>query len=930
MTDLPAGTVTFLFTDLEGSTRLWQEHPDAMKDALARHDAILNDALELHHGHVVKTTGDGVHAVFVNPSDAIDAAIAAQVGLGEESWGATGALRVRMGIHSGVAELRGADYYGTAVNKAARVMSVAHGGQVVVSLATEELVRDALGDEVALLDLGEHRLRDLARAERLFQVTAPGLQPEFAALRSLEAFPGNLPLQVSSFVGRELELNRVADALHDARVVTLTGVGGVGKTRLALQVAAELLPEFRDGAWLLELAPVRDPDGVVDAFAALFRVTPRGDQTLDAALVEFFGSKQLLLVIDNCEHVLEAVAHVVDSVERACAGIVVLATSREGLALEGERIIAVPSLAGPGAALDVESVMTSEAVRLFVERARAADAEFALDGANAAAVAQVCRRLDGVPLAIELAASRVTVMTPEELAGALDRRFEVLAGGRRGGIERHQTLRATIDWSYEPLGEAQRRVLARLSVFAGGCTREAAEAICAGDPVDAASVFEILADLVARSLVVAERRGAETRYRLLETIRAYGEERLAEHGETLAVRDRHTRYFIERGRVMTLGMIGPEQVTWGNRLLTEHENYLAAMTHAIDSQDVDLALGLLESLPRAQIGKQLHLPADPVLALPDVDQHPAYPIALIVAAFDAIRVGEVFQAEQRAQEALEAARIFGDREQDIVPFDGLVSVLRGFIANARGAFVECGEAFLEGAAIADAHHLPSIAAFWRGTAASALSLGGERDAAVPIATEGLAAARTIGMPTAIVFNLYALAQALADRDPERAHELLDEALEVNATLGYEMQNELLGMTLVAVRLDDWRLTARLARQSLHHLQWSNERPMLVGILNVVARAIVTADPESAAVLQGAAGTIALAVAASAPVGSADSSAGSGPGLILQTRRDTTQHLREVLGDDQLRHLREQGASMDIDSAFTYTFERLDAYLAGDD
>jgi class 3 adenylate cyclase len=330
MAELPSGTVTFLFTDLEGSTRLWEEHPDGMRDALARHDAVLREAIEAHDGYVVKTTGDGFHAAFATADRGVSAAIAAQRGLQDAAWSGIGPLRVRMGLHTGVASLRDGDYFGSTLNRAARLMGVAHGGQVVCSQATTDLARDVLAEGVAFRDLGEHRLRDLTRAERVFQVCSDGLDVEFPVLTSLDSFPGNLPLQVSSFVGREQEIALTRAALEEARVVTLTGVGGVGKTRLALQVAAEVLPRFREGAWLVELAGVRDPEGVGEQFAALFGVTARSGGSLLEAILEFFGTKQLLLVVDNCEHLLDPVAELVDELVHSCPGIVVLATSREG------------------------------------------------------------------------------------------------------------------------------------------------------------------------------------------------------------------------------------------------------------------------------------------------------------------------------------------------------------------------------------------------------------------------------------------------------------------------------------------------------------------------------------------------------------------------------------------------------------------------
>ena len=429
MAELPSGTVTFLFTDLEVSTRLWDQEPDVMRAALARHDELLREGVAAYGGRVVKGRGDGVHAVFATADAAVRAAIDCELALNAEPWTVSEPLRARMGIHTGVAELRDGDYFGSAVNRAARLEAIAHGGQILCSQATRELARDVLAEGVVFVDLGEHRLRDLSCAERVFQVHAPGLPSGFAPLASVDAFPGNLPLQVSSLIGREREIERTVDALGAARVVTLTGVGGVGKTRLAYQVAAEVLPRFREGAWLVELAKVRDPDGVVDAFAAVFGITARAGQGLEESLIEFLRTKQLLLVIDNCEHILGSVAELVETLERSCPGLVMLATSREGLGVDGEQMLVVPSLGAPARGADMDVIAAADSVQLFVERATAAKADFSLTEQNAESVVQVCRRLDGVPLAIELAAARVPAMSPSLLASRLDQRFRVLTGG---------------------------------------------------------------------------------------------------------------------------------------------------------------------------------------------------------------------------------------------------------------------------------------------------------------------------------------------------------------------------------------------------------------------------------------------------------------------------------------------------------------------
>jgi predicted ATPase/class 3 adenylate cyclase len=523
--ELPAGTVTFLLTDIEGSTRLWETEPEAMTVALQRHDRLLAEVIAEHGGVVVTSRGEGdsFFAVFPSAVAAVEAAGVCQLRLGREAWPTGSALRVRMGLHTGEAHVRGADQLDHApINRCARVRAAAHGGQVLVTKATRDLVDGRLGSGLGLKRLGEFRLRDLADPELIYQLTHADLQLDFPPIRTVAERTGNLPLQVSSFIGRARELEQIAGALGEARLVTLTGAGGVGKTRLALQAAGQVAPRFSDGAWLCELAPVRDPAGVDDAVAAVFSVTAPAGQSTQDALAEFLRSKKLLLVLDNCEHLLEGAAALADVLQRSCERLVILATSREGLGIEGERLVPVPPLEVPGSDADLAAISQAEAVRLYAERAAAVKPDFVVTTENAAAVAAVVLRLDGIALAIELAAARIAAMTPAELARRLQRSFAVLAAGRRGAVAHHQTLRATIDWSYRLLTVPEQQLLGRLSVFAGGCTLEAAEAVCAGEGIDPDMVFELLANLVARSLVVAEEHGLESRYRLLETIRQYG------------------------------------------------------------------------------------------------------------------------------------------------------------------------------------------------------------------------------------------------------------------------------------------------------------------------------------------------------------------------------------------------------------------------
>jgi len=899
--------VTFLFTDIEGSTRLWQEDEEAMRAAVARHDNLLREAVDAHDGVVFSTMGDGLAVAFSSASSAVRAALGAQRALAAEQWPTRAPLRVRMGLHTGEAELREGDYFGTAVNRAARLMGVGHGGQVLCSQATAVLI-DA---EAALTDLGEHRLRDLDRPVHVFQLG----DGRFPGLRSLDAFPGNLPLQVSSFVGRERELEQVVSLLGECRVVTLTGVGGVGKTRLALQVAAEVLPRFREGAWLVELAPVRDEAAVADAVAAAFGVVVRAGLSVEESLVEFLRGKQLLLVADNCEHLLEPVAELLDMVQRLCPQVVVLATSREGLALDGERMVAVPSLAAPRPGAGFDAIAGSDAVRLFMDRARQADSSFSLTEATAPAVLEVCRRLDGVPLAIELAAARVGAMTPAELAAGLDRRFEMITGARRRAVKRHQTLRAAIDWSYELCSEAEQRLLARLAVFAGGCARDAAEVVCGWAPLREPQVLGLLTSLVAKSVVVADRGDAHTRYRLLETIREYGEERLDEHGETSELRGRHARFYAALLAALFPSVLYAYELEGHRRLDAEQDDVALAMQWAVDTSDVELALTILCHLPTASVQADhgLVLPAEPVLALPGADDHPDYPMGIAVAAFQATYRGDLDIGERFCEQALAAEARLGTRPDSAVL--ETVAWARALAAMASGSWHEAAEQMELGAEFARRAGHPDAVANHLAGAASDRSYSGDHDAAVRLASEALALARPLGHPVLLAHCLTALANALSASDQPRARECLRESFEISSTTGYETTAHVTEATLVAAGLRDRDLALELAARAIPRLHWNGDRPMLAGVVSVVAWAAAPAEPETAAVLQSAARRIALA--AIAPVsGTPDAAPGrtGGAGLITDLRREAARDLAATLGEERLRQLRAEGDSLGTDAA----------------
>ncbi|MGQ0605160.1 MAG: ATP-binding protein [Anaerolineales bacterium] len=587
MSERPTGTVTFLFTDIEGSTRLWEEQPEAMQAALAQHDALLRAAVEAHHGHIVKTTGDGCHAAFAVPTDALNAGLAAQRNL--QASNSQLHLKIRMALHTGEAEARGGDYYGPAVNRAARLMSVASGGQVLISAPTADLVRDNLRADVALRDLGEHRLRDLIRPERIFQAVTPDLPTDFPPLKSLNTFPNNLPVQLTSFVGREKEIAEVKHLLTSTRLLTLIGPGGTGKTRLALQAAADVLSDFAEGVWLIELAPLADAAHLLPAIASVFGLREVPGRPISMMVVDYLRDKSLLLLLDNCEHLVEACARLADEWLHVCPRLKIVASSREALGIAGEVVYRVPPLSLPDAEQTDRASTRAEAVRLFAERA-AAHTQFELNENNIRAVSKICRRLDGIPLAIELAAARVRVFSVEQIAARLDDRFRLLVGGSRTALPRQQTLRALIDWSYDLLPEDERKLLRCLSVFVAGWTFEAAEAVGVG-----LDVLGLLTQLVNKSLVLVDEAGLEVRYRFLETIRQYARDKLFEAREAADARDRHLDYFLQFAADIEPELEGRQALPALKQLKTELDNFRAALEWA-QEHNPEVALRLLTSI----------------------------------------------------------------------------------------------------------------------------------------------------------------------------------------------------------------------------------------------------------------------------------------------------------------------------------------------
>ncbi len=549
----PSGTVSFLFTDIEGSTSMWERHPEGMDTALARHDELLRAAIEAHGGLVFATGGDGFAAAFAGPRDAVAAAVAGQVALAAQPWDETLVLRVRMGVHTGEAMERDGDYFGPPVNRAARLMGSAHGGQIVLSDVTAGLLGSPPG--VSLVDLGWHRLRGLSEPMHVFGVRTETLEWLDRPLSTEVAGAGNLPRAATEYVGSVDLLRRQAAEITGRRLVTLTGSGGVGKTRAAIEIGWLSFDSFPDGVWIVDLTPINEAELVISAVASSIGVAPTPGASMLESIVDVLSDRAELLILDNCEHVLGPAAELASAIIAGCRRVTILATSREPLRVAGERVVRVPSLE------------PAEAIELFRERATAADDSLSLPSTQDATIRAICERLDGIPLAIELAASRLRSLTLEDLAARLDDRFRVLRGRGGTGSERHRTMRATVDWSYQLLSDTEKVVFDRISVFAGGFDLVAAETVCAdpslpdeaGVELDPDDLVDVLSSLVDKSMVVADRSGRTVRYRLLETLRQYGRERRAERGETEPLRDRHLDHYLRLATVNRERQMGPTQ-----------------------------------------------------------------------------------------------------------------------------------------------------------------------------------------------------------------------------------------------------------------------------------------------------------------------------------------------------------------------------------
>jgi predicted ATPase/class 3 adenylate cyclase/DNA-binding XRE family transcriptional regulator len=794
----PSGTITFLFTDIEGSTQLWEQHPQVMPAALAHHDTILRTAIGFHAGVVVKTTGDGAHAAFATAPDALAAALAIGGALQAEEWGAIGALRVRMALHTGVAELRDGDYFGPALNRAARLLSAGHGGQILLSAAVWELARDHLPSNLELRDLGEHRLKDLSRPEHIFQLVAPDLMAAFPPLKTLESCRTNLPIQPTTLIGREQELAAIHAILHraDVRLLTLTGPGGIGKTRLALQIAAEALDDFAQGAYVVNLAPISDPALVVATIAQTFGVKESGSRPLLESLKDELRKQQVLLLLDNFEQVLTAAPQIAELLA-GCPKLKLLITSREVLHIYGEHEFAVPPLALPNRHQlpPLDRLTQYDAVRLFIARARAVNADFAVTNASAPAVAQICYRLDGLPLAIELAAARIKLFSPQALLARLQHRLALLTGGARDLPARHQTIRGAIDWSYNLLDPAEQALFARLSVFVGGCTLEAAETVCGADATLALEVADGVASLLDKSLLRLH-AGAEgePRFLMLETIREYALERLAARGEGEVLRERHFAHYLALAEAAEPHLHGAEQIVWAERLEVEHDNLRAALAWAhehgaadgssIAGADAELRLAgaLFWFWDLRDYSSEGRRWLEGALARSSGSARTALrATALYGAGGLAANLSDFVAVRAKLAESVAIWREVGDK--------------RG-LALALSSSTSLGWATLKEGRVADARALIAEGvALWReigdkwglAWALWALSAAVRREAptsARPIAEESMALFREVGDRCGLIFPLWQLATvARVEGDHPRAAALIEESLALGRELG---------------------------------------------------------------------------------------------------------------------------------------------------
>jgi predicted ATPase/class 3 adenylate cyclase len=870
----PTGVVTFLFTDIEGSTRRWEADAVAMRAALAAHDEVLRTAIEAHGGWMFKHTGDGVCAAFASPHLAVEAAVAAQRAL---------ELPVRMGIATGEAERRGEDYFGVALNRAARVMGAGHGGQILVADSTASLLNG-----IDLMALGPRRLRDVPTPIELFQVSAQGLGTAFPPLRTLDPTPGNLRPQTAGLIGRDSELADVIATVRAYRLVSLTGVGGVGKTKLALAAAAALLDEFPDGVWVFELAAVTDPVAIPDSVASTLGITQRPGETMTESIAASLQDRLRLLVFDNCEHILDPVTELLEVIFARAPTVKILATSREGLGLAEEQLWLVPSL-------DVAAGVESAAVALFLERASSVSQQFSVSQSDEEAVVEICRRLDGIPLAIELAASRMASMSVVEVRDRLDQRFRLLVGSRRG-LEHHHTLRQAVAWSYDLLTDAEKELLDRCSVFAGGFDREGARAV-AGPDTDEFAILDLLDALVRKSLLVADRSTGRTRFSMLETIRQFAEEQLTVHDGADEARTAHAHFYAGReADVMTL-WDGPSQRDAYEWFAIELANLRSAFRWAAARGELDDAAPIATYAALLGYCVENYEPlawAEELVAPAEAVHHPRLAYLLMMASMCWV-VGRVDAAVGYCEAGLAAIEGGGK-----VPFG-----IEGIVTSAYTATgqlelnIEWCRARL--ALNRDTH------TFLRSQLVTVLAITGSAAEAMSAADGLIAAAEATNNPDALAIALLAYGLAFCDADPPAAVGALRRGLAVARESGSRFSETHLAASLTRIEAKYGDPLAvleyvHIAIQNLHDsgntATIRSPLALLAGFLDRLGR------HEPAATITG------FAVGPMATAGFPELSA-------------AVTHLREVLGDIAYESLARKGESMSTSAIVNYAYDQIE-------
>lgn len=902
----PANLVTVLCTQIDSDGNAWR-HQGGMAAVVTRHHALVAAAVQPRGGLLAQVAGQahGVTAVFPSATAAVDAALFLQRALAREAWPDGSSLRARLALHTGEA----GDGGGAVTEHALHLLATAHGGQTLLSDVAAEQVHDALPDGAGLKGLGPHRLRDLTSSEEVFALLHPGLPADFPPLRSLDAFPHNLPVQLTRFIGRRREMADVEERLVQTHLLTLTGAGGSGKTRLALQVGADLLGAYRDGVWLVELASLADPSLVPQGIASVLNLREERNRPVLHTLVDYCKPRQMLLVLDNCEHLIAACATAAEALLRACPNLRVLTTSREPLGVAGEVTWPVPSLSLPERGLlpPIDTLLHYESVRLFVERAAAMQPGFSLTSQNAPAVVQVCQRLDGIPLAVELAAARVKVLSVEQIADRLDDRFQLLTAGSRTAMPRHRTLRGTMDWSHDLLSEQERTLWRRLSVFAGGFTLAAAESVCAGGSIAGAQVLALLSQLVDKSLVAAEDQGQEKFYKCPETIRQYGAEKLRESGEEAGLRQRHRDWYLALIEGVAPKLQGPEQGAWLQRLEQEHDNLRAALHWSRQPAEREAALRLVAGLwwfwyVRGHIGEGSSW-LEAVLAEAKAPV-PARAEALRGAGMLAREQGDYDRAEALGEESLALSRQLGDLASVSKSLNNL-----GIVALGRGRYDRAESLYLESLAIVRAFgNQYGMARALGNLGYAALELE-QYDKAHERFAESLRLSRAIGDTQSLAMTLNFL--GLVDQrqgNPDRAEQRHREALELARQLGDNrtIARVLFSLGGLALAQNDGSGARALLGECLVLRQQLLDREGAVACLEALAGlAGRQGQPVRAARLLGAAAALRLEIGAPVPP---DDEA------LVQT---STAAARGVLGPEAFAVEWAQGQRLTLDQAIAY-------------